>query len=127
MKIGLFVFIGGGIGAVVRYIISKCVSEVYEGYFPIATFMINMIGCLLIGILAGLVFKNSSAETAWKALLVTGFCGGFTTFSTFSIENITLLQKGENAMMLFYTALSIFVGLLFTYLGIRLQLYFDTN
>lgn len=121
MKIVSYIFIGGGVGAVARYALSKYISGVYEGLFPIATLFINVVGCFLIGIFLGILLKYGGQNEIWKALLITGFCGGFTTFSTFSLENITLIQKGEHTIMLFYTALSMILGLFFTYLGLLLM------
>ncbi len=120
MKIGLFIFLGGGIGSLLRYATTKYVSGVYEGNFPLATFLINAIGCLLIGCFSGFLLKNMPEDTAWKSLLITGFCGGFTTFSAFSLENITLIAKNENEMMLIYVGLSVVMGFFCTYLGLRI-------
>lgn len=116
MKAILAVFVGGGFGSVLRYLINKWVSVHYPTTFPLATFLINMIGCFLIGLLVMLVGKNYPLPI--KLLLVTGFCGGFTTFSAFAFENVELMQNQQIGLSLFYTISSVAVGILFTWLGI---------
>ena len=82
-----------------------------------ATFLVNMVGCLLIGIFSGYFLKYDSEL---KFLLIAGFCGGFTTFSTFSAENISLWQSGSYGILLVYVLLSVFVGLLAVYVGLNM-------
>ena len=81
-----FVFIGGGLGSVLRYIISRYLNQTGSG-FPLGTFTANILGSLLIGIIIGLAAKNNTLSQNQTLLLATGFCGGFTTFSTFAYEN----------------------------------------
>ncbi|VXC21054.1 putative fluoride ion transporter CrcB [Flavobacterium sp. 9AF] len=116
----IFIALGGGLGSVLRYL-----SNIYIGkFFPnkgyIATLFANMIGCLLIGILVGYFIKNHSSNEAFKLLLITGFCGGFTTFSTFGLENYNLLQSQNYILTLSYIILSITIGIAFVGLGIYL-------
>ena len=83
MKQFLLVFIGGGFGSILRYYISKNLNAYYSNFY-LGTFLVNIIGCLLIGILIGLSLKNNYISENQTLLLATGFCGGFTTFSTFA-------------------------------------------
>ena len=85
--------------------------------FPIGTFVVNIIGCFLIGVLTSYFIK---VDNSLKFLFITGFCGGFTTFSTFSAENLSLWQSGNYSILLIYIALSVLVGLLAVYLGLQL-------
>lgn len=116
MKAILAVFIGGGFGSVLRYLVNRWVSASYPISFPLATFLINSVGCFLIGFLVITIGK--SYPLPLKLLLITGFCGGFTTFSTFAFENVELIQNQQIGLALFYIACSVVVGVLFTWLGI---------
>lgn len=116
MKEILAVFIGGGVGSVLRYLINKWVNIAYPISFPLATFLINSLGCFLIGFLVMTLGKSYPLPI--KLLLITGFCGGFTTFSTFAFENVELIQNQQIGLALFYIAYSVVIGILFTWLGI---------
>jgi len=113
----LLVFVGGGLGSVCRYFAGFLLGKIqyFVGDFPIHTFTANALGCLLIGILAGCFSKNPN--TAMQFLLVMGFCGGFTTFSTFSLEIINMFKSGQLAFPLIYVAISLILCLLMTILG----------
>ncbi|HAF31185.1 MAG TPA: fluoride efflux transporter CrcB [Bacteroidales bacterium] len=108
---------GGFIGSVARYYISKIVQESSYTSFPIGTLSINIIGSLLIGFLLGLALKYPSFSVEWRMVLMVGFCGGFTTFSTFTSENFKLMQDGQFFYVLMYTGLSILLGFSAVYLG----------
>ena len=106
----LIVAIGGALGSVLRYVLSLVIpksAEITAG-FPWPTFVANILGCLCIGIFSGLFLKCGTLSPNLKLFLVTGFCGGFTTFSTFASENLALLQSGKIGMFAAY-ALSSFV------------------
>jgi len=106
----LFVFLGGGFGSVLRYLISKGLSPVFSTSVT-ATFLVNILGSFLIGLLIGLEIKNIISKQ-YLLLLVTGFCGGFTTFSAFAFEYHDMLKTGEYSQALIYIFASIVLGLL---------------
>lgn len=115
MKTILYIALGGGIGSVLRYLISVVLKG---NSFPYATFVTNILGCLLIGLFFGYFEKNDLLSKDLKLFLITGLCGGFTTFSAFSNENIQLMQNNQLATAFLYTALSLIVGFGMTFLGI---------
>ncbi len=116
MKQIILVFIGGGAGSVARYIISKYLNSHATG-IPYGTFTANVAGSLLIGIILGLALKNNTLSQNTVLFLATGFCGGFTTFSTFAYENHLLLKSGDFITFLIYTIGSFIIGFLFVFLG----------
>ena len=107
----IYIFLGGGTGSVLRYCIQLIMHERIIPYqFPWATFTVNMIGSFLIGLFYALSARfNLSLEI--RLLLTTGLCGGFTTFSTFSNDGITMLKGGFYGSFILYTLLSILIGL----------------
>jgi CrcB protein len=114
MKEIAIVFIGGGLGSVLRFGIGKLfISSLSK--FPSATFLVNIIGCLLIGLLVA--YFSKSENSFYKLLLVTGFCGGFTTFSSFSNETILMLKNNQINLALVYIISSLLLGLLATFVG----------
>ncbi|MDD7913473.1 fluoride efflux transporter CrcB [Polaribacter ponticola] len=119
MKNLLFVFIGGGFGSVLRFLIGKWLNN-SEGNFPLGTFVANVLGSLLIGVILGYVAKNDAINQNHTLLLATGFCGGFTTFSTFAYENQVFLKSGDFTSFAFYTIASFVVGFLAVFAGIYL-------
>ena len=117
MKQALLVFLGGGIGSCLRYFISKSLNPILSGFF-LGTFLVNVIGCLLIGIILGYALKDAVLSQSYVLLLATGFCGGFTTFSAFSYENLGLLKSGEYLNFSLYTLGSVLLGILAVFAGI---------
>lgn len=118
LKTILYIALGGAIGSVLRYLTSILVAKYWSNLFPLATLLTNVLGCFLIGFLIGVLEKNNLANSSLKWLLVTGFCGGFTTFSTFGYENISLFQSNNSAMAFGYIALSVLLGLFAVWLGL---------
>ena len=112
----ILVGIGSGIGGICRYLISLFMSQARNG-FPWGTFMVNVAGCLLIGILWGATSRLQNISPSLSLLLMTGFCGGFTTFSTFSKEGLTLLHANSYILFLSYVIGSVALGLMAVALG----------
>ncbi len=100
--------LGGAVGSVARYLMGAAVADALHLKFPIGTFAVNVVGCLLIGVLAKF-FLHSQTELPLRAALMIGFCGGFTTFSSFSLETLGLIQGGEWGKAAAYVALSALV------------------
>ena len=117
MKQVLLVFVGGGIGSALRYMVGKFLKTSASG-FPWSTFSVNVLGSLLIGILMGVTLKNSSFSENQTLLLITGLCGGFTTFSAFAYENQVFLKEGDFTSFFIYTFGSIGLGLAAVFLGL---------
>ena len=114
------VLLGGGLGSISRYLLSFYLTKNNVSNFPWATFIANSVGCLLIGLFFGYIQKNNLQNETLKLLLITGFCGGFTTFSTFSLENIQFIQNQNYNLAIIYTLASIFVGFLAVIIGFKL-------
>jgi CrcB protein len=108
---------GGFLGTVSRFLTSRYFQNLILSSFPFGTFIVNITGCLLIGIFFGLSEKGNLLSPEWRMFLTVGFCGGFTTFSTFAGENIALLKDGNFFYFALYTGLSVFLGLMATFLG----------
>lgn len=119
MKQLLLVFVGGGFGSVLRYVIGKYLNSPQDG-IPYGTFAANILGSLLIGIILGLAAKNDTLTSNQTLLLATGFCGGFTTFSTFAYENHVFLKSGDFTSFALYTIASFVVGFLSVFFGLFL-------
>ena len=117
MKNLMWVGLGGGVGSIARYLLQRWVNNFYVYSFPLATFLVNIAGCLLIGILYALAEKTNVLTPATRLLLITGLCGGFTTFSTFAFENTDLLRTGNYFVFALYAAGSVLVGILAVFIG----------
>lgn len=112
----LLVGIGSGIGGICRYLISVLMGYAHNG-LPCGTFVANISGCLLMGILWGVTSRNHNISQAFALLLMVGFCGGFTTFSTFSKEGLAMLQSNNYLLFLIYALGSMAFGLMAVGLG----------
>jgi len=112
----ILIFIGGGLGSIFRFLISKYL-EISKGSFPWATLIANFIGCFVIGILFSWGLKNQNFKSDIFLFTTIGFCGGLTTFSTFSVENILFLKSGDYFSFIAYSLLSLIGGILFVGLG----------
>ncbi len=110
----LLVGLGGGLGSMLRYGSSLLLNS---KLFPYATLAVNIIGSFIIGIVFAMSIKDETFLNNWKLFLATGICGGFTTFSAFSVENMALLQSGKIGLALTYILLSVVLGIIATFLG----------
>ena len=117
----LFVAFGGSIGSISRYLMGFIVTA---KKIPAATFTVNILGSFLIGLLMGCIIKQTNAQT-WQLLLVTGFCGGFTTFSTFSWDIIVMLQQQRYSTALYYIIATLLCGVAFTFFGLQVAKYLN--
>ncbi len=113
----LLVGLGGGIGSIARYLCQRALGSWFLNPFPVGTFVVNVTGCLLIGLIHGIAVKNNILNPEWRLLLTTGFCGGFTTFSTFAYENADLLRVGNFLYPALYISLSILLGVAAVFAG----------
>jgi len=117
MQTLLYIFLGGGLGSLSRYAIGQYFSS--QSGFPWATFLANILACTLLGLLLGYELKHGM-KSEYKLLLATGFCGGFSTFSTFSAESLKLLQAGHTGTAIAYVGISLLAGLIAVYMGLKL-------
>lgn len=113
----LLIGLGGFVGSVARFLVSKLNTRVDWFSIPIGTLTVNVVGSLLIGFLIGISEKSPVLTVEWRMFLMVGLCGGFTTFSSFTGENLMLMRNGQFLPLLLYTGLSILLGFTAVYLG----------
>lgn len=117
IKVLLAIGSGSFLGGVSRYLLSRAVQNSVDSTFPFGTLWVNIFGCFLIGLLYGLSDRGNLSNNELRLFLTVGFCGGFTTFSTFSNENLALLRDGSFLHFTVYAGLSVFLGLAATFGG----------
>ncbi|WP_316359539.1 fluoride efflux transporter CrcB [Candidatus Neptunichlamydia sp. REUL1] len=121
MKDLILIGVGGGIGAICRFLLSRSVQLTFPFVFPLGTLVVNLLGSFFIGFLSILILNRFGAMgTELRALLLVGLLGGFTTFSTFSLESIELWENGAGIKLIFYLLLSVALGLFAAYGGLIL-------
>ena len=119
MKILLAIGTGSFIGGIFRYLLSQFIQAKFLSVFPYGTLSVNIIGCFLIGLVFGLADRGNLTQE-WRLILATGFIGGFTTFSAFSNETVSMLRDGQLGYALVYIIASIVLGLAATFIGISI-------
>ena len=120
MKAALIVFLGGGLGSILRYLINLLIKNP-EGQFPINTFLVNMIGSFLIGFIFGYLNENNYIDKNVILFLIIGFCGGLTTFSSFTYDSFELISFGKIFFLIIYNFFSILIGVTLVYFGLWLS------
>lgn len=118
IKAILLVALGGAAGSVSRYLSGLFVNRYFQHTFPLATFAVNIIGCLLIGFLFGLIEKHQPANDNLRYLFITGFCGGFTTFSAFAAENLNFISNSNYTSAFMYITFSVIAGIAAIWIGL---------
>jgi CrcB protein len=121
MKNILLIGLGGAIGSIARYSCQRWITGLYPQSFPLGTFLVNIAGCFLIGLFWGFSFRSFANTESWKLFLMTGLCGGYTTFSAFTLEGVGLLKEEKTGLFLLYTLASVALGLLATYGGMKIS------
>lgn len=116
----LLVFFGGGLGSVTRFVLGKWISTLHQHHFPWGTLAANVGACLAVGFFIGLADHKQIISPASRIFWVVGFCGGFSTFSTFSVETINLIQQGFTISSLSYVLASVALCLCATFAGLQL-------
>ncbi|MFT3755486.1 MAG: fluoride efflux transporter CrcB [Pseudoxanthomonas sp.] len=123
LRLALLVGLGGALGSVLRWALNNLISQPVPAMrFPLGIFVVNVIGCGIAGVLAGLVERHDLFGADTRVFLFTGILGGFTTFSAFGLESMQMLRRGEWALALAYAAGSVVVGVLAAWLGLKLVL-----
>lgn len=120
MKAIIMVFLGGGLGSALRFLISKALNK-SSLEIPFGTLTVNIVGSLLLGLILGISLKSGALSNNTMLFLATGFCGGFTTFATFSYENQVFLRTGDYANLAIYTFGSILASFIAVFIGLYLS------
>jgi CrcB protein len=118
MKELIAVFIGSGLGGLSRFGLGKWVDSWHNHHFPFGTFVVNVVACFALGFVIGLADHRQILSPTARLFLAVGFCGGFSTFSTFSSETLTLFQQGHNLSLVLYILASILLCVTATFGGL---------
>lgn len=117
----LIVFLGGGLGAALRHGVNVGTARLFGTSFPYGTLTVNIVGCLVMGLLTGYFAFKGDTSQHWRLLLTTGILGGFTTFSAFSLDVAVLYERGDIALAAFYVLASVIVSLVAVFAGLALM------
>jgi CrcB protein len=118
VKSFFFIFIGGGLGSVLRYGLGKWVGTLHSIQFPFGTLIVNILACFFLGLIIGLADHKQLFSPTTRLFWAAGFCGGFSTFSTFSMETLELIQSGLSLQVFLYIVLSLLLCLSATFGGL---------
>lgn len=118
IKFSIIVFIGGGFGSITRYLLGKCISALHSINFPVGTLVINIVACFILGLIVSLTDHKQLLSPNMRLFWAVGFCGGFSTFSTFSNETFQLINGNLTVTAILYVVLSVSLCLLATFFGI---------
>lgn len=117
----LFVGLGGGIGSIMRFLTSRFTARLVAAqWLFLGTLAANLIGCFLIGILSGWMLSHMPDNQSFRLLFIVGFCGGYTTFSTFAFENYRLIEMNQWGILLIYLTASVVLGIIAVWLGMKI-------
>jgi CrcB protein len=116
-RILMIIGTGSFLGGVSRFIVARVVQNSADSAFPFGTLFVNVLGCLIIGIVYGVADRGTIITPEMRLFLAVGFCGGFTTFSAFAAENIAMLRDGNVLQFALYAGISVFLGVLATWFG----------
>jgi len=125
--LALVVFLGAGIGGTLRHIANRLLPLLLPGAFPMTTFIVNILGCFVMGVIAAaFALRGADASQTWRLFLTTGILGGFTTFSAFSLEFAVIWERGEPAMAVLYAGLTLVLTLVGVFAGMMVTRAFSS-
>jgi CrcB protein len=123
LKLAIFVALGGALGSITRWLLSNWVTQFTAGAkFPYGIFIVNLTGCMVAGLIAGLIERNDLFGADTRLCLFSGILGGFTTFSAFGLETMQLLRRGEWLVASGYAAGSVAIGVAMAWIGLKIVL-----
>jgi len=120
----LLIGLGGFLGSISRFLIALGMNRIFQSVLPIGTLFVNILGCLLIGIIYSLAEQKNMLSPELRVFLSVGFCGGFTTYSSFAFEKFNLIKTGDFLLLAVYLGASVFLGLIAVYAGSQIHKLF---
>jgi len=120
----LLIGLGGFLGSISRFLIALSVNRIFQSVLPIGTLVVNIVGCLFIGVIYSLAEQKNIMSPELRVFLGVGFCGGFTTYSSFAFEKFSLIKSGDFLMLSIYIGASVFLGLIAVYIGSQIHKLF---
>ena len=120
----LLIGLGGFLGSISRFLLALGVNRIFQSVLPIGTLAVNILGCLLIGIIYSLAEQKNMLNPELRVFLGVGFCGGFTTYSSFAFEKFSLIKTGDFLLLSVYLGASVFLGLIAVFIGSQIHKLF---